>query len=120
MKRSKLFRWLWLALASPMAICKDVKASGEEYAVLKLNAFMRWRTVLCNDHFYPLLAIYATKEEAEERVREELIDPDLVIDSGMPVDEFKKTFRGIDFLYHFLYGQDQTEQERIRASEKDA
>ena len=110
MKRNKLLRWLWLALASPMAICKDAKASGEEYAVLKLDVFMRWRTVLCRDHFYPLLAIYATKEEAEERVREELIDPDLVIDSGIPVNEFKKTFKGIDFLYQFLiknHGQNQ-------------
>ena len=91
--------------------------------MLKLNVFMRWRTVLCRDHFYPLLAIYATKEEAEERVREELVDPDLVIDSGMPVNEFKKIFRGIDFLFQFLiqdYGQDQTKQERIRASEKGA
>ena len=103
MKRNKLLRWLWLALASPMAICKDIKASGEEYAVLKLDVFMRWHTVLCRDHFYPLLSIYATKEEAEERVKEELIDPDLVIDSGMPVNKFKKTFRGIDFLYQFLY-----------------
>ena len=54
MKRNKLLRWLWLALVSPMAICKDVKVSGEEYAVLRLNVFMRWRTVLCRDHFYPL------------------------------------------------------------------